>query len=185
MHYSSVFKTSLAFVVVAMFSLSARAAETKAKGPSLDQLPAAVQETVKKNLGEGEIVAIKQEMEDGQLQYEVEMTVEGKMVELSMDAQGNVVESETEVDLEDAPAEVQEAVKKSAGEARIVRVMKEVKGEAICYAAKIKQGEKTTEFKYDAKGKKIEEDDDEDEDHGGNGKADDDDDEEDGEEDDD
>lgn len=71
----------------------------------LAALPAAVQATVKAQVAQGATVRnLVEDRENGKLEYEAELTVNGRHRDLSMDASGTVLEAEDAVALADVPA---------------------------------------------------------------------------------
>ena len=63
---------------------------------SLEQVPAAVRAAIEKHAGQGEIVKIERETEDGRVVYEAEVIVNGKEVEFQVSATGEYLGAEAE-----------------------------------------------------------------------------------------
>src|SRR4051812_41728610 len=73
-------------------------------------LPPEVEKTVAKESAGATVHGFSQERENGQTFYEAELTVDGRSRDVSMDAQGNVVEIEEEVALDALPADVKSGI---------------------------------------------------------------------------
>jgi len=63
---------------------------------SLQQVPAPVRATIEKHAGQGEIVEIEREIENGQVVYEAEVIVDGEEIELLVSAAGEFLGAEAE-----------------------------------------------------------------------------------------
>jgi uncharacterized membrane protein YkoI len=92
-----VFAATLAVVAIVF---PARAQEKKIQR---SDLPPAVQKTVDEVSRGATIKGFSTEVEDGKKIYEVELTVNGHGKDISMDAQGHVLEVEEETPLESVP----------------------------------------------------------------------------------
>ncbi len=68
---------------------------------SLDDVPAAVKETILKEAGDAEIEEVVKETEDGQTVYEAEFEVDGKEIEIEVAEDGTLLEREVEDDDDD------------------------------------------------------------------------------------
>ena len=108
-----------AFAAVLAASLSVHAQEKKIRRADL---PPAVQKTVD-DLSKGAVLkGFSTEIEDGKKIYEVEMTVNGRGKDISMDPQGKVLEIEEEVPIDSLSAAVKEGLTKAAGKGKITKV---------------------------------------------------------------
>lgn len=63
---------------------------------TLDKVPAAVKETIQKELGANKLAKVEEEVADGVTTYEAEWVVDGKTIELVVAADGKVVKKEEE-----------------------------------------------------------------------------------------
>src|SRR5216684_4661261 len=79
---------------------------------ALKDLPPAVQKAVEANLNGAEIKNINKETEKGVVQYEVETMLNGKHRDFNVDAKGNLVVVEEEVDIASIPAAARAAIEK-------------------------------------------------------------------------
>jgi len=68
---------------------------------SIEKMPAAVRATIEKHAGQGEIVEIERETEDGQVVYEAEVIVNGEEVEFQVSATGEYLGVEADDDDDD------------------------------------------------------------------------------------
>ena len=73
-----------------------------------------------------------------------------------MDAQGNIVEIEEEVDMAKLPAAVKDGLTKAAGKGTIGKVESLTKkGKLVAYEAVVKTGTKSSEVQVGPDGKKL------------------------------
>jgi len=132
-------------------------------------LPANVQKAAKAIMKDGKVDEVEIEKKKGKTRYEIEFTKGEKEVSIKLDDKGNLLETETEIELKEAPKPVQEAIKKEMGEkGELEELEKEVKKGKTVYKVEIEIGEKEIKLHLDPSGKilkkKIEEDDDEEQD---------------------
>jgi hypothetical protein len=119
-------------------------------------LPPAVEKTVAKESAGATIRGFSEEKENGQTFYEAEMTVNGHGKDVLMDASGNVVEVEEQVELSSLPAEVQAGLKAKAEGATIVKVESIKKQEKlVAYEAKVEKDGKKKEVQVGPDGKPL------------------------------
>lgn len=98
----------------------ARAAEKKIK---IEDLPKAVARAAKKAFPEARVVAAAREKNDeGETVFEVELKLDGKSVDLTIDEEGEIEAIEKEIEPEDLPRAVLKAVKTKFPRAKITRV---------------------------------------------------------------
>jgi|SRR5437667_6248426 len=147
-------KLSAALIAIALAACSiAVAQERKLKR---EQLPPAVEKTVAKESQGATINGFATEVENGKRLYEVELTVDGRSKDISMDRNGNIVEVEAEVTMDSLPAAVQEALRKAAGAGTIGKIESLTKrGELTAYEAHVKTGAKRSEIQVGPKGEKL------------------------------
>ena len=72
-------------------------------------MPPAVEKTVAEQRKGATILGFSTETEDGNKTYEVELTVNGHSRDISMDAQGNIIEVKEEVAFSSLPPAVKDA----------------------------------------------------------------------------
>jgi putative PepSY-like beta-lactamase-inhibitor len=154
------FRTGLtALMGLSIAVVSAVAAEEKI---SPEKLPSAVKRAIKKNFPEANIRGAAKEVEDGKTTYEVELTVEGRSIDVAMDAKGKILEVEEEIPVAKLPEAVKKGLAKRFPGARIAKAEAVTKGKGgpVRYEIAIKG-----EVVLTAKGKVVqaEEEDEEDE----------------------
>ena len=120
------------------------------------ELPPAVQKTVDEQSKGATVKGFSTEVEDGKKIYEVQLTVNGHGKDVSMDAQGHVLEIEEETSLESLPAAVRDGLTKAAGKGTIRKVESLTKnGKLVAYEAAVKTGTKNSEVQVGPDGKKL------------------------------
>jgi uncharacterized membrane protein YkoI len=120
------------------------------------QLPAAVERTVAQQSQGAVIKGFSTGTEAGKTVYEMELTVDGHGKDISMDAQGNVLEIEEEVALASLPAVVQAGLTRAAGAGKIVKVESLSKqGKLVAYEADVQSGKKRREIQVGPQGQKL------------------------------
>jgi uncharacterized membrane protein YkoI len=140
-------------VTVAMIVVVVQAAEKKI---TRAQLPPAVEKTVAEQSRGATIEGFATEIEDGKKIYEVELTIDGRGRDISMDEQGNIIEVEEEVSLASLSQAVKEGLAKAAGTGTIGKVESLTKkGKLVAYEAVIQKGKKHTEVQVGPDGRKL------------------------------
>ncbi|PYS74523.1 MAG: hypothetical protein DMF73_03315 [Acidobacteria bacterium] len=147
-------KLSIALVAIALGTCSvALAQEKKLKR---EQLPPAVEKTVARESQGATINGFATEIENGKRLYEVELTVDGRSKDISMDRNGNILEVETEVAMDSLPAAVQDGLRKAAGAGTIGKIESLTKrGKLVAYEAHVKTGTKRSEIQVGPNGEKL------------------------------
>lgn len=141
-------------VVAVMLAVSlAFAAETKIKR---SDLPAAVERTVQEQSTGAIIKGFAKEVEHGQVEYEIEMTVNGHGKDVAMAKDGTVLEIEEEVDQNSLPAAVRSALLGRAKDAKITKAESVTKkGKIVSYEATVTKGASTREIAVGPGGEKL------------------------------
>ena len=139
-------------LAVPMAVLAAAAATASERRVTLDELPAAVQETVRERTRGQKLLALSEEIEDGQTLYEAEVRIDGRTREIVIDASGKVVEEEMEVPLDSVPEAARAALQQAADGGTMGKVEAVTKDGVTVYEAKIKKDGKKTEVVVDADG---------------------------------
>ena len=88
-------------------------------------LPPAAADAVKAAFPQASIVEVEQENEDGVTLYEVELRQDGKEVEISVSADGVIVEVETQIAEAELPKAVARTIAKVAGDAKVEEIQRE------------------------------------------------------------
>jgi hypothetical protein len=123
-------------------------------------LPKPVQQTVERESTGAEVVELSSEVERGKTTYEVAMKVNGHSRDVSVDAEGRVVEVEEEVELASLPADVRFAIERNAGNGRVVKVEAVIKGTLStgyleAYEAHVQHRGRIKKVKVNAKGRLL------------------------------
>jgi uncharacterized membrane protein YkoI len=146
------FQIAIVDVIVALAIASPAHAQEKKIQRS--DLPPAVQKTVDEQSKGATVKGYSTEVEDGKKTYEVELTVNGHGKDISMDAQGHVLEIEEETRVTSLPAVVKDGLTKAAGTGTILKVETLTKnGKLVAYEAVVKTGKKTPRFRSVRTGK--------------------------------
>jgi len=136
-----------------LFALAASAQEKKLKK---SDLPAAVQKSADEQSKGATIKGYSSETEDGKLQYEVQLTVNGHSKDVSISPEGAVLEVEEEVAIDSLPAEVREGLKQKAGAGKIAKVESLTKqGKLVAYEAQVRTNGKKSEVQVGPKGETL------------------------------
>ncbi len=119
---------------------------------SAEKLPAAVKKAVQKKFPEAKVRGAAKEVEDGKTTYEVELTVEGRAVDVAMNAEGKILEIEKEIPVAKLPAAVKKRLEAKYPGARIEKAEEITKGEdgPVRYEVVLK-----AEVVFTAKGKVV------------------------------
>jgi hypothetical protein len=119
-------------------------------------LPPAVQKTADQESQGATVRGYSSETENGQLEYEVALTVHGHSKDVSIAADGSVLEIEEQVVLDSLPAPVQAGLKQLAGRGRITKVESLTKhGAIVAYEAQVRTGAKRSEVQVGPDGKPL------------------------------
>jgi len=130
--------------------------EPKEKHLKHADLPAAVQRTADEQSKGATVKGYSQETENGSVEYEVEMTVNGHSRDVSIAADGSVVEIEEEVALSSLAAEVREGLQRLAGSGTIGKVESLTKqGSIVAYEAHVTKEGKQSEIQVGPDGKPL------------------------------
>lgn len=132
------------FSLAALPGVNASASETRI---THDQLPQAVRKAADQ-LSQGATVrGYSKETENGQLEYEVEMTVSGHSKDVSIAPDGRVLEIEEQASLDSLNPQVQSGLKAKAAGAKITKVESLTKnGKIVAYEAQLMKGGKHSEI---------------------------------------
>jgi uncharacterized membrane protein YkoI len=136
-----------------LFAGIATAQEKKIKR---SELPPAVEKTVAAQSAGATIRGFSTEVENGQTLYEVELTVNGHSKDISMAADGSIVEVEEQVALDSLPAEVKAGLQAKAGKGKILKVESITKkNKLVAYEAKVDTDGKKSEVQVGPDGKPL------------------------------
>ncbi len=147
-------KTLLGISVAALLLGSlAMSAEKKVK---MQDLPPAVQQTVKEQTKDASLVGLSKEVEKGKTVYELETKkASGQTRDLMIDSAGAVISVEEEVALESVPAAAKSAIEKAAAGGKVTRVEQVTEGKSVSYEAGIVKKGKKSEIAVRADGTEM------------------------------
>ncbi len=83
---------------------------------TMDQLPAAVRDTIRTHAGDVALNKLEKETKDGTQSYKADWDVKGRKYELRVGADGGTIEQRQDVEVADLPQTVAAAAKKSLGD---------------------------------------------------------------------
>jgi uncharacterized membrane protein YkoI len=146
----TIFPVALSSVLTVIFcSAIAKASE---KQITYYDLPAAVQKTAQRESQGATVLRYSKEVENGKVDYEVEMIVAGKSKDISIDPSGKVVEIEQQLSLDAVPLAAKAAIQKGAAGGS-VRKVEEVRSDTeTAYEAQILNNGKHREIRVHADG---------------------------------
>ena len=130
---------------ITLFLLQAsRASEKPVK---MEDLPSAVQKTVREQSKGATIRGLTREVERGKTSYEVELTVNGRSKDIEMDSTGAILEVEEEVALDALSPAVKAGLEKQAAPGKILKVESvSRRGKIVSYEARVERAGKKSEI---------------------------------------
>jgi len=138
--------------------LTVIASQTSAQERKLkrSELPAAVQQAAAAQTRGAKVRGYSTEKENGQVTYEVEMTMRGHKRDVTLDSAGTVLEVEEQVSLDSLPAAVRTGLRQLAGSGHITKVESLTKrGTLVAYEARVRTGTKRSEIQVGPDGKPL------------------------------
>jgi hypothetical protein len=149
-------KVSLLAAIAASALLLAGTASTQEKKIKRSDLPPAVEKTVAAQSAGATIRGFSTEKEKGQTLYEVEMTVNGNSKDISMAADGSIVEIEEQVAFDSLSPEVKAGLQAKAGKGKILKVESLTKKDKlVAYEAQVDTNGKKSEVQVGPDGKPL------------------------------
>jgi uncharacterized membrane protein YkoI len=149
-------KTNYLIVLAACGLLLAGAVSAQEKKIKRSDLPPAVEKTVAAQSEGATIKGFSTEKEKGQTLYEVEMTVNGHSKDITMGADGSVVEIEEQVALDSLSPEVKAGLQAKAGKGKILKVESLTKKDKlVAYEAQVQSNGKKSEVQVGPDGKPL------------------------------
>ena len=146
---------ALSLAACMLWAGTALAQETE-RPARMKDLPQAVQATVREQSRGAAVRGLSIETENGQTFYEASLKVKGRIRDVLIDANGNVVEIEEQVTLASLPPAARAEIVKQAGKGRILNVESITKNNAVvAYEAHVKTPGKISEIKVDPDGKPL------------------------------
>ena len=149
-------KTNLLIAIAASGLLFAGTSSAQEKKIKRSDLPPAVEKTVAAQSAGATIKGFSTEKENGQTIYEAEMTVNGHSKDISMAADGSIVEIEEQVALDSLSQDVKAGLQAQAGKGTILKVDSLTKkGKLVAYEAKVDTNGKKSEVQVGPDGKPL------------------------------
>jgi uncharacterized membrane protein YkoI len=149
-------KVNLFVAIAASALLLAGTASAQEKKIKRSDLPPAVEKTVAAQSEGATIKGFSTEKEKGQTLYEVELTVNGHSKDISMAADGSIVEVEEQVVLDSLSADVKAGLQAKAGKGKILKVESLTKkGKLVAYEAQVDTNGKKSEVQVGPDGKPL------------------------------
>ena len=149
-------KTNYLVALLAGGVLLAGAASAQEKKIKRSDLPPAVEKTVAAQSAGATIRGFSTEKEKGQTLYEVAMTVNGHSKDVSMAADGSIVEIEEQVALDSLSPEVKAGLQAKAGKGKILKVESLTKKDKlVAYEAQVDTHGKKSEVQVGPDGKPL------------------------------
>jgi uncharacterized membrane protein YkoI len=149
-------KTNLLIAMTAGGLLLAGPASAQEKKIKRSELPPAVEKTVAAQSVGATIRGFSTEQEKGQTLYEVEMTVNGHSKDISMAADGTVLEVEEQVAMASLSGEVKAGLQAKASAGKILKIESLTKkGKLVAYEAKIETNGRKSEVQVGPDGKPL------------------------------
>lgn len=146
---------SLSFAACLLSAGMTLAQETE-RPARMKDLPQAVQATVREQSRGAVVRGFSVETEKGQTFYEASLKVKGRVRDVLIDANGNVVEIEEQVALASLPPAARAEIVKQAGKGRVLSVESITKNNAVvAYEAHVRTAGKISEIKVDPDGKPL------------------------------
>jgi hypothetical protein len=149
-------KTNYLVALVAGGLLLAGTASAQEKKIKRSDLPPAVEKTVAAQSAGATIRGFSTEKEKGQTLFEVAMTVNGHSKDISMAADGSIVEIEEQVALDSLSPEVKAGLQAKAGKGKLAKVESLTKKDKIvAYEAQVETNGKKSEVQVGPDGKPL------------------------------
>lgn len=141
------------FIVTFVVASRTEAQERRVKR---SDLPPAVQKTADEQSAGAKVRGYSTEVENGQVEYEVAMTVRGHGRDVTIAPDGSVLEVEEEVALDSLPEAVRTGLRQLAGSGKITKVESLTKhGALVAYEAQVRTGARRSEVQVGADGKPL------------------------------
>lgn len=136
-------------LAVAFLFLGAGLGQGKEVRVKMSDLPPAVQSAVKAQSKGATVRGFTKETEKGKTNYEVEMTVNGYSKDVSMDENGQIIEVEEQVALDNIPEAARHAIEKGAGGGKVLKVeaVSDSRGPVKAYEAQVRKAGKHFEVR--------------------------------------
>jgi uncharacterized membrane protein YkoI len=149
-------KTNYLVALAASGLLFAGIASAQEKKIKRSDLPPAVEKTVEAQSPGATIRGFSTEKENGRTLYEVELMVNGHSKDISMAADGSIVEVEEQVAMDSLSADVKAGLQTKAGKGKILKVESLTKKDKlVAYEAQVDTNGKKSEVQVGPDGKPL------------------------------
>lgn len=119
-------------------------------------LPAAVAQTAEEQSKGAIVKGYSKDIENGQVEYEVEMMVNGLTKDVSIGPAGNVLEIEEQIEMNALSSSVKAAIKAKAGNGNVTKVESLTKhGSVVAYEAQVTINGKNKEIQVGPHGETL------------------------------
>lgn len=153
MRIFSIVVTAPMLLTIVGATATARAAE---KRVSRDDLPVAVQKAADEQAQGATVRGYSKEVENGQLEFEVQMISNGHTKDVSIAPDGRVLEVEEQVDIANLPGEVKSGLQAQAKAGKITKVESIKKGGTlVAYEAQIASADRRWEVQVGPDGRRL------------------------------
>lgn len=120
------------------------------------ELPPAVSKTADQQAHGATVTGYSKEKENGKLEYEVQMTVNGHSKNVTIAPDGRVLEVEEQVAMGDLAGDVQTGLKTKAGSGKVTKIESLTKGgKIVAYEAQVMTAGKHSEIQVGPDGKAL------------------------------
>ncbi|HZU08453.1 MAG TPA: hypothetical protein VFA02_01010 [Pseudacidobacterium sp.] len=120
------------------------------------EMPIAVQKTADQQSAGATVRGYAKDVENGRVEYEVELLVNGHTKDVTMDPLGNVTEIEEQVEMTSLPASVSSALRKRANAGKITKVESLTKqGRLVAYEAQVVKNGRHSEIQVGPEGETL------------------------------
>jgi len=119
----------------------------------LSDAPGPVQKTIRNHLGKGKLEEVSKVDDDGDVYYEAEINLNGKVATLTIGPRGRLLSEEQEVTLKELPEAVQKVIKANLGTARLDSITKVTEGRETTYEVEATRVGKEMSFAVGGDGK--------------------------------
>ena len=144
---------AVTLLIITTLGSQASAQERKVRR---SQLPAAVQRAAAEQSKGANVRGYSTEKDNGQVVFEVEMTVRGHSRDVTIDSSGNVLEVEEQVVFDSLPEAVRSGLRQLASSGRITKVESLTKrGTLVAYEAQVRTRAKRSEIQVGPDGKPL------------------------------
>ncbi|MCL6464580.1 MAG: hypothetical protein K6T49_08640 [Acidobacterium ailaaui] len=144
-------------ITIAVVSILGMASAAIAEKPiRKSEMPPTVQKTADEQSAGATVRGYAKDVENGRVEYEVELLVNGHTKDVTMDPQGRVTEIEEQMEMASLPVGVREALQKRATPGKIVKVESLTKhGSLVAYEAQVVKDSRHFEVQVGPQGQTL------------------------------